>query len=361
MNVNCPVLSFPATFYRGNGSIERLKDVVEKFGSRAFVIGGQRALEATMPLIDSRDLGLDVVDTMWFGGECTYKNADQLISVIRGHSVNFIIGVGGGKSMDTCKLVAEKVGLPLVVIPTIAATCAAVAALSVIYDDKGHYLDFHDLKQAPDVVILDPQIIAKAPARWLSAGLGDTLAKLYEYRVVEKSNPDCSLNMSASHNSQLCFDVIAKYGGEAIQSLENEQPSFALEQVMDAIFIYAGFTSIMGVGNHVAAAHGLYNGFTVIDKTRHFGHGLLVGYGNLCLLALENRSDDEIVSAIELAKACGVPTSLSSIADLTKSELQQVVDAAIDTPDIQDMPFTMTSQDLISAMERVDDLASKIA
>ncbi len=44
-----------------------------------------------------------------------------------------MIGVGGGALLDTAKAVARRLGLPVVAIPTIAATCAALdAAVGVV-------------------------------------------------------------------------------------------------------------------------------------------------------------------------------------------------------------------------------------
>ncbi|WP_413282845.1 iron-containing alcohol dehydrogenase family protein [Vibrio sp. MA40-2] len=361
MTNDCPEMSFPNKIFRGSQSLDQLKSIAEKLGKRAFILGGNRALQAALPLMNKGLETIDVVQSVNYGGECSQNNIDVLTGLIEQHEVDFIIAVGGGKALDTGKLVAEQVGLPIVTIPTIAATCAAIATVSILYDNDGQYLDFCMLKNAPDCVILDPQLIAKAPVKWLSAGLGDTLAKLYEYRVVSSNNPASSLNMSAFSNSQLCFDVISRFGPDAYRSVLEGEASFALEQAMDAIFIYAGFTSIMGVGSHVAAAHGLYNGFTINDKTRHFGHGLLVGYGNLCLLALENRDDSEILKAIQLAKTCGVPVTLSEIAELSETELNQIIDAAIETSDIQDMPFVVTRQDMLLAMKRVDTLAYSVS
>jgi len=243
-----------------------------------------------------------------------------------------------------------------VMIPTIAATCAAVSSVSVLYDDAGHYVSLFKLNKAPDIVVLDPVLIATAPVRWLSAGLGDTLAKLYEYRVISGGEPDYSLNMAAYLQGQLCYQLIERFGGAACGEVMRGEGGSALEQVMDAIFIYAGFTSIMGIGDHVAAAHALFDGFTVLEKTREFGHGLLVGYGNLCLLALENRSDAEILSAIQLAKQCGVPVSLNEIASLDAAEVSQLVAAAIHTPDMGNMPFPVTAPMLHDAITRVDRL-----
>ena len=360
MKNNCPELSFPSKMYRGFGSLDRIKNISKKLGDRLFIIGGNKALEVTMPLLESQLVDLELVDVAHYGGECSQENIDKLIKQINKESVDFIVAIGGGKTLDTSKLVAQAVALPLVTIPTIAATCAAVASASVLYDNNGHYLDFCVLNQAPDFVIMDPQIIAKAPVKWLSAGLADTLAKFYEFRAVCATNPESSLNMSAYNNGQLCFDVISRYGPDAIQAVKSGQTSFALEQVMDAIFIYAGFTSIMGVGNHVASAHGLYNGFTVNDKTRHFGHGLLVGYGNLCLLALEKRKEQDIFSAIQLAKDCGIPVSITEIADLSDDELMEIFNAAVATPEIKNMPFVVTSQDLVTATNYIEKLVSTL-
>ncbi|ACT06135.1 hypothetical protein Dd1591_1272 [Dickeya chrysanthemi Ech1591] len=115
------------------------------------------------------------------------------------------------------------------------------------------------------------------------------------------------------------------------------QPCDVLDQVLDAIFPFAGVTSLMASGAHAAASHALYEGVTVCDKTREFGHGLLVGFGNLCLLALEQRSDEELLAAIGLAQACAVPLTLTLAAicpDLPDVELAAIVRAAVDAPDM---------------------------
>lgn len=352
------VLSFPATIFRGDDAMQHLPSAVEKFGSRVFILGGKTALSVMLPRI-SLDAA-EVVSAVWFGGEVTENNIQRLVAEVRESAADMIIAVGGGKALDTGKMVAELTQKPIITIPTIAATCSAVSTVSVLYDESGHYLGLHKLKKAPDVVILDADIMAQAPLRWLAAGLGDTLAKFYEYRVISGGNPDCSLNMSAFANGVLCHQIISQFGKEACDGVINGVPTKALEQVMDAIFIYAGFTSIMGIGDHVAAAHALFDGFTVLDKTRDFGHGLLVGFGNLCLLALEQRSDEELLAAIQLAKDCHVPVSLTEIAELSQSELELILSAAINTADMKNMPFEVTLAALRNAISRVNLLASQV-
>lgn len=47
-----------------------------------------------------------------------------------------IFGMGGGKALDTAKGAGYEAGLPVFTFPTIAATCAATTALSVVYKMK---------------------------------------------------------------------------------------------------------------------------------------------------------------------------------------------------------------------------------
>ncbi len=356
-------LSFPAHILRGVDALSRLGHTLDASMDQLFVLGGKTALSVVMPrlqqLMQTQDewQNRQIVQQAWYGGEVSQQNIDALVVQVTASHANVVVAVGGGKALDIGKAVAQVCQLPVVMIPTIAATCAAVSTVSVLYDESGHYIGLFQLDKAPDIVVLDPLLIATAPVRWLSAGLGDTLAKLYEYRVISGGEPDYSLNMAAFAQGKLCYQLIERFGGAACGEVMRGEAGTALEQVMDAIFIYAGFTSIMGVGDHVAAAHALFDGFTVLEKTREFGHGLLVGYGNLCLLALEGRSDAEILAAIQLAKQCGVPISLNEIALLNEDEIAEIVETAIHTPDMANMPFPVTAVMMREAMLRVDRLA----
>ncbi|WP_313685931.1 iron-containing alcohol dehydrogenase, partial [Pantoea sp.] len=272
-----------------------------------------------------------------------------------------IIGVGGGKSLDTCKAVAAQLGLPIVTIPTIAATCSAVTPLSIRYDDNGNFFDIFPLPQAPAAVVIDSALLAKAPPRWLAAGLGDTLAKWYEFRAVSTRHSAREGNaLSSLAHSKICYDVIAEHGPAAYAAVLRGESSASLDQVLDAIFTWAGLTSLMSNGAHAAASHAIYEGFTFCDKTREFGHGLLVGFGNLCLLALEHRSDEEVLEEMRLARDCGVPLRLSDIAELDAAELALIVRESVHAPDMENMAEAVTEARLLAAIARVEALAGQV-
>lgn len=354
---------FPAQILRGAGVINRLGGVCAALGKRALVIGGHAGLAAVDTQIRHQlaASAVDLVGMEWFGGVCSEENIQRLAHQVEVTGADLVIGVGGGKALDTSKAVAVQTHVPVVTIPTIAATCAAVTPLTIRYHANGHFRDLFPLAQAPAAVIIDSEILATAPLRWLAAGLGDTLAKWYEFRAISVRHQNHSgVAQASSANSRICYDLIKAHGPAACDAVRAGKPNAALEQVLDAIFMFAGLTSLMSSGAHAAAAHAIYEGFTVCDKTREFGHGLLVGFGNLCLLALENRRDDELLEAVRLAHACAVPLRLSDIAALDTGELEQIVQMSLHAPDMKNMPDNVTAQALYQAIARVEAMAEQL-
>ncbi|AUV00893.1 iron-containing alcohol dehydrogenase family protein [Phytobacter ursingii] len=354
---------FPAQILRGAGVITRLGEVCAALGKRALVIGGHTGLAAVDTQIRHQlaASGIELVGLQWFGGECSEENIQRLAREVEVTGADMVIGVGGGKALDTSKAVAVQRHVPIVTIPTIAATCAAVTPLTIRYHANGHFRDLFPLALAPAAVIIDSEILATAPLRWLAAGLGDTLAKWYEFRAIGTQHQNHSgVAQASSANSRICYDLIKAHGPAACDAVRAGKPSAALEQVLDAIFMFAGLTSMMSSGAHAAAAHAMYEGFTVCDKTREFGHGLLVGFGNLCLLALENRSDAELLEAVRLAHACAIPLRLSEIAALDAGELEEIVQMSLHAPDMQNMPDNITAHALYQAIARVEAMATVV-
>lgn len=355
---------FPANIVRGADASHQLGDICAGLGQRVLVVGGHQALAATEDKIRAQlaQAGLTLSAVEGFGGHCSVKQVERLRAHVAETNSDVLLSVGGGKSLDTGKLVAHQAGIPIVTLPTIAGTCAAVTPLSVIYEEDGHFVEVRHLPSAPNAVIIDSTLLAQAPLRWLAAGLGDTLAKWYEFRAIDTGNNHSGLAASSRAHGAICFQLIERYGAEACRAVAEGRTNEALDQVLDAIFLFAGLTSIMASGAHAAAAHALFEGFTVCDKTRDFGHGLLVGFGNLCLLALESRSDEELLDALSLAQACAVPLTLADISpDLTNDELQAIVQAAVNTSDMDAMPFAVTDTMLREAIRRVESLATRIA
>jgi glycerol dehydrogenase-like iron-containing ADH family enzyme len=85
-----------------------------------------------------------------------------------------------------------------------------------------------------------------------------------------------------------------------------------------------------------------------------------VGYGNLCLLALEDRSDEELVDEMRLARDCGVPLTLAEIAALDESELALIIRESVHAPDMANMAEPVNEARLRAAMARIEGLAERV-
>ncbi|NIA88017.1 iron-containing alcohol dehydrogenase family protein [Rahnella aceris] len=356
-------LVFPASVLRGRGAIKHLGAMCGRLGQRAMLVGGKRAIASVEAKVADQleQQMVSYLGSEIFNGVCCQEEINRLADVFRTQGVEVIIATGGGKALDTAKAAGVACNIPVVTLPSIAGTCSAVTSLAFRYHQDGEFRDMMPLPCGPAAVVIDADLLATAPLQWLSAGIGDTLAKWYEYRAISDLNQLTGLAGVARTNSELCYTLIEHFAADACFAVHDGKANNALEQVLDAIFLYAGLTSVMSNGAHTGASHALYEGFTACPKTRHIPHGLLVGYSNLCLLALENRSDDELLTAIALARDSAIPTQLAHIATgLTEQDLAVIIDRSLSTPDMANMPWEVEFAEIRAAMERVERLGAKI-
>jgi glycerol-1-phosphate dehydrogenase [NAD(P)+] len=86
---------------------------------------------------------------------------------------DFLIGVGGGRVIDTAKIVSYNLELPFISVPTAASHDGIASARASVSLGTGH----SSLEAQPPVAIVaDTGIIASAPHRLLAAGCADIIS-----------------------------------------------------------------------------------------------------------------------------------------------------------------------------------------
>jgi glycerol dehydrogenase-like iron-containing ADH family enzyme len=183
----------PARVLRGQKALSQAGDAIARFGKRPLIVGGSNSLAAAQPYLqqtlEQQQLQSAHTD---YGKDCSETSLETLREAAQTHQADFIIGVGGGKALDAAKLLAHQCQIPIVTIPTSAATCAAWTALSNIYSEQGAFQYDVSLARCPDLLILDYGLIQTAPQRTLVAGIGDAMVRsISQQRTLRTDNDNC--------------------------------------------------------------------------------------------------------------------------------------------------------------------------
>ncbi|MBV5257568.1 iron-containing alcohol dehydrogenase family protein [Synechococcus moorigangaii CMS01] len=346
----------PAQVLKGMNALAQAGGAIARWGKRPFVVGGQQTLQQLAAsfhaLADQENLDLA---TGSYSPDCSEASLKGLTKKFKAHKADFVIGVGGGKALDTAKLLAHQQNCPIVTVPTSAATCAAWTALSNVYSDQGAFQYDVSLAQCPNLLILDYGLIRTAPQRTLIAGIGDAIAKWYEASVSSGHSPQ-TLTIAAVQEARILRDILFQKSAQAIADVQSSE----WQEVVDATVLLAGVIGGLGGANcRTVAAHAVHNGLTHLPAAHGILHGEKVAYGILVQLRLE-----EICQKSQLAETArqqllqfyrdiGLPKGLGDLGldNMTLAELRQVAEITCQPQsDIHRLPFKVNPEQLMAAM-----------
>ncbi len=365
MGFKSQIFSAPGKYVQGAGAIDEIGAHIAPLGSRALVAGGKTGLLATRAGREKSfgAHGIHQVEEL-FSGETSDKEIDRLTMLCKKHGCHVLIASGGGKVIDTVKAAAEDLNIPAVIVPTIASNDAPCSALTVIYNENGSFNRLRPLKNNPALVLVDTEIIARAPVRTLVAGMGDALATWFEADACRKSN---ALNIRGGHISEtgmtlakLCRDTILEYGCNAKIACENQAVTPALERVVEANTLLSGLGFECG---GVAIAHALSEAFSVIPEMHHAAHGETVAFGLLVHLIIEDHPTAVINDIYKFCSSVGLPITLSDLGcdTIDKDVLRRAAEVAAEPgKPSSNMIFPVTGQMIYDAIRTADSLGKRL-
>lgn len=363
------IIGKPAKYVQGAGAIKEIGKYASKMGlgdkALVIVVMGVPALSTTQEAIAEsfRAHGIAyVIET--FRGEVTREEIERLAAIGKQNKVNFIVGVGGGKAVDTAKAVSVDLKVPVATVPTIAATDAACSALAVIYSEEHVFQGEVVRSRNPELVLVSTDIIVKAPIRFLVAGMGDALSTKFEaeacYKSATKNFHGGTMAQSALGMARWCTDTVIEYGEEAKKTAEQGIINQIFENVVEAT-VYASSVSFENC--NCATAHGMTMGFTALKETRPYLHGELVGFFTLTQLILENQPKELLDRVFKFCHSVGLPVTLAEIGlkDAPKQLLTRGVEASSRKGSlVYNEPFTVTAQMLYESLINTDRIGSKL-
>lgn len=349
---------FPGRYIQGDGALSVLGDEILRYGDNALFL--------LTPFVYDNLLS-DVKDAVGdkllyrverFGGECSDEEVERVTGVSRETGANIVVGIGGGKTIDTAKITAHNIKAPVVVVPSIASTDAPCSANSVIYTERGEFKRYFMLPKNPDIVLIDTGIIARGPVRFLVSGMGDALSTRFEAESCSRKYADNLTGykgtLSAMRLADLSYDILMEHGLAAMQSCECDVVTEALDHVVEANTLLSGLGFESG---GLAAAHAIHNGLTAIPNTHAYFHGEKVAFGTLVSLFLTDRPSSTIEEVYCFCSSVGLPVSLDDIGlrDARDTDLFSIAEVSCSEGEtIYNEPIPVNPRAVFGAMREAD-------
>ncbi len=354
----------PQRYVQGLGILDRLGDFIDLVGStNAAVLASSRAQQIEGARAERALTAAGISSTLaTFGGECTLEEVNAHVDRLEGSGVDVIVALGGGKCVDTGKAVAHRLGLPVVVVPTLASNDAPCSALSVMYRTDGTSTGVDFYPNSPALVLVDTGIIASAPERYLVSGMGDAMATWYEARVaIENPKGFSSIRgrptIAAAAIGEACAKTLFEHGVSAAAAVAAGTVDQSLEDVVEANTLLSGLGFESG---GLAAAHGVAQSCNAVAQVHdNYLHGEMVAFGLMTQLVMEERAS-EAKRVAEFFCSVGLPVHLGhlSLTPSDASSLTVIADGTVDFPTTPNMPMQVDRALVLSAFAEADGIGN---
>lgn len=355
----------PSRYVQARGAITRLGEFVGRIGTHPLIVADDTVWGFVGEPVSASFTAADLpVERVGFGAYATAQAVDEITEQIRGAGADVVVGVGGGSTLDAVKAAGFQAGIRWVSVPTVASTDAPCSALSVIYTPDGAFEEYRFFPRNPDLVLVDTQIVANAPARFLVAGVGDALATWIEARAVAAANAETMAGgqplVTGTALAKLSWDILWENALPAVSAVRDHLVTPAVEKVVEANTLLSGVGFESG---GLAAAHAIHNGLTAAPQTHGLTHGQKVNIGSVTQLVLEGAPTEEIEDFIVFTTRVGLPNTLTEIglSPDDVDELTAVAELATAPGEtIHAMPFEVTVPALVDALRAIERLSRQV-
>ncbi|MBI4294178.1 MAG: glycerol dehydrogenase [Betaproteobacteria bacterium] len=359
-------IGFPSRYVQGPGALKALGPLVEEFGGRvAAVLAGDSARAASGDAVKASLEGAGrSVQFLRFQGECSAEGIAEYSRQAAASKADTVIALGGGKVIDTGKGVARTLNALLIVVPTIASTDAPTSRSIVMHDDSGRVTGVVRMRRNPDAVVVDTDVVARAPLKFFAAGIGDALSKKFEVaqccRLGAKNFYGTLPPPVAMLFAERCYDTIAEYGETACKRIAAAgKPDEAVERVVEATVLFSG----LGFeGGGLSMAHALSRGLGAHPQIGSALHGEVIAFGTIAQLLAEERPAEEVRAHVALTRRLGLPVTLAQLGapSIDAAALMEIGRLACEAPYIANIS-PRVDQSRVAEMLRAADALGRSA
>lgn len=242
---------------------------------------------------------------------------------------DLVAGIGGGRSVDTAKMVSFNLKIPFVSVPTAASHDGMASPFVSVKSDKPHSI----VATAPLGVFVDIDIIKKAPSRLLSSGCGDLIAN-----IIAVKDWQLGRDRTGEYYGRYSADL-AMMSAKIVMENSSQYSKKGLDaRVIVEALISAGVAScIAGSSRPCSGAEHLFS--HALDKIAPGKglHGEKCGLGSIMMAKLQGQDWKKITKTL---KELGAPTVAKQIG-LTKD---QIIDALVIAQELRPERYTILKE-----------------
>ena len=276
---------------------------------KTFILGGNRIAQ------DFKTRGVSV--SRFFVEDSDEENVEKVADAIKNFEPDIIIGFGGGKVLDVAKLAAGRKDKNFISMPTTLSNDGIASPVAVIKNEKDIPISHFTIPAYG--IVVDLNVIKKAPIRYLRAGVGDLISNLsatFDARLALSQGKE-KIEPSALALAEKGPLDLLKLKGKSIKSQE------FLRQLTSGL-IKSGFAMCLCGSSRPASGseHKISHSMDYLYPNRNVLHGEQVGISTIFTMVLQKNR--HLKDVLELYKAIAFPQKLKYLS-INKGQFIDVV------------------------------------
>lgn len=265
-------------------------------------------------------------------GDASMDTVSRLYGKISKEGPDFIIGFGGGRSVDVAKMTAYRLGRPFLSVPTSASHDGISSPfVSVRGTDKPHSIKAN----TPIGVLADTHLMSQAPPRLLAGGCGDLVAKVTAVKDWELARDEKG-EYFGSYAANLAY-MSAKIILDESEKLKSKD-DFSIRTIVEALISAGVAACIAGSSRPCSGAEHLFSHALEYVAGPDCGlHGERVGLGTIMMAKLHGLDWERVAGTL---RNVGAPTRAKQIGISD----DQVVNALVKAQSLRPDRYTILSK-----------------
>jgi len=166
-------IQMPRDVIAGHDALRQLPNIITDLGIKGplLVLSGSTTMKTVgaevLRLLEGHDVISGIV------GKITYEEIERIENLAKNAGIVLIIAVGGGRVIDTAKVVSYNLDIQFVSVPTAASHDGIASSRASVMTENGNV---SVAAHPPLAIVADTGILASAPHRLMAAGYADMVA-----------------------------------------------------------------------------------------------------------------------------------------------------------------------------------------